>query len=83
MTKQQPVALAPSPEHSTQFVTAWSAPSRTHDHVRYVVTYDRLANHFECQCPGYTYRGHCAHLQAAMDALVADWPSRARKGAAA
>lgn len=78
MTKQIPVILTPSPKHSTAYVDAWEAPSRTHNGVKYIVKYDRLENAFTCQCAGYTYRGHCAHIDQAIEALVATWRTRGR-----
>jgi hypothetical protein len=73
MTKQAEVTIAPAPKHSTDYVQAWRAQSRTHAHVTYIVKYDRLANQWECQCAAYTYRGHCAHIEAAIEAQVAEW----------
>jgi hypothetical protein len=77
--KQHPVTVTPSPQHGTQYVTAWAAPSRTHAHVTYTVRYDRLENAWSCECAAYHYRGHCAHLQAAIDDFTATWPTAARK----
>ena len=76
-----PPTVTPSPRHTTDYVTAWEAPSRTHSHVTYVVTYDRLYNEWACQCPAYTYRGTCAHVDACITAQVAQW-REARKAVA-
>lgn len=61
------------PIHTTEYVTAWAAPSSRHAHVTYRTTYDRLTNEWRCNCPGFTYRAHCSHVDAAMDDLVAQW----------
>lgn len=76
------VNVTPDPQHTTDYVTAWAAPSRTHGHVTYIVTYDRLYNEWACQCPAHTYRGHCAHVDAAIDAQAAEW-RQGRKASAA
>jgi hypothetical protein len=69
-----PVAnVTDDPGHSTEYVHAWRATSRRHPHLSYTVTYDRLRNHWECQCAGYHYRGHCWHVDQAINAVVAEW----------
>ena len=77
-----PVTLTPDPDRTTDYVTAWTAQSRRHEHVTYAVTYDRLYNDFACQCPAYTYRGICAHIEAAITAQVEAW-REAKRGRAA
>jgi hypothetical protein len=75
-----PATVIPAPKHSTDYVTAWRAQSRTHAGVTYVVTYDRLGNDWRCQCPAYTYRGHCQHIEAAIEAQVATWREKLQEG---
>jgi hypothetical protein len=74
--------LTDAPEHGTEFVRAWRVSSKRHPHVTYTVTYDRLQNSFDCQCPGFFYRGTCTHVDAAIKALVADWRTPRGKGTA-
>ena len=79
-TATQPT-IVPSPEDGTQYVTAWKVTSRRHPHLTYVVRFDRLENSFDCQCPGFFYRGTCWHCDQAIAAQVAEW-RRAKRGAA-
>jgi len=72
-TASPPVTVVPDPAHSTEYVRAWRAQSRTHTHVHYFVTFDRLANEWACMCPSYHYRGGCGHIDAAIDAVVEEW----------
>ena len=82
MSTNTPATVTPDPEHTTDYVTAWAAPSRTHSHVTYTVTYDRLYNDWRCQCPASTYRGTCAHISAAIDAQAAEWRGAKKQRAA-
>lgn len=68
MAVKQAPTVTHIPEQSTEHVEVWYAGSRTHPAVYYTVRYDRLENAWECQCPAYTYRGHCAHLESAIKA---------------
>jgi hypothetical protein len=76
-----PATVTPDTRHTTDYVTAWRSPSRRHAHVAYLVTFDRLYNEWHCQCPSWGYRGRCAHVDAAIAALVAAWrtPRRAEE----
>lgn len=73
-----PPTATPDPRHSTEYVSAWRVPSSRHAHVTYVVRFDRLTNEWFCQCEGYHFRGHCAHIDRALDAFVAE--ARAGRG---
>jgi len=75
-TRPAEATVEPDPIHSTQFVHAWAAPSRTHANVTYTVRYDRLENAWSCMCPAYTYRGHCSHIEASMADQVERWRER-------
>ena len=68
-----PPTIADDPASSTEFVRAWRVTSRRHPHITYVVRYDRLENAFSCQCPAAFYRGHCWHIDQAINAQAAEW----------
>jgi len=57
--------FAPAPEQPTSQDLRVRVPSRSHPGRTHLVS--RWAGLWACTCPGFTHRGRCAHVTAAME----------------